>query len=414
MRTRVFAIATLVFALSGLGFASFSTYDFAQHLDRQVHDIHCSFVPGLVAASSETSGCQLTLMSRYSSVLRTQFWGGIPISLPGMSVFAFLAFFATYLLVSGADRDKKVTSFTVAAWALPVLTSCVMAYFALVELDAVCKLCIGIYSSSLFGFLSALGLHLSAGAEPSIDLGAADATQVSGPPAALAPKRSVLWAIPLAGLFVLLPASAYVAAMPDYSPFAGGCGELTQKEDRYNVLVPLTAAPSGVAAIEVLDPLCSACKAFEGRLEASGLDERLSRRALLFPLDDECNWMVSSALHPGACAVSEAILCAPSQANDILAWSFANQAQIMQAERATDGAAARMVTAQFPSTQGCVGSTRIRSQLHRGLRWAVQNELPVLTPQLFVDGKKLCNEDTDLGLEYSLTQMLERRAGVAR
>ena len=28
------------------------------------------------------------------------------------------------------------------------------------------------------------------------------------------------------------------------------------------------------------------------------------------------------------------------------------------------------------------------------------------TPQLFVDGRKVCNEDTDLGLEYTLTRML--------
>jgi hypothetical protein len=30
----------------------------------------------------------------------------------------------------------------------------------------------------------------------------------------------------------------------------------------------------------------------------------------LFPLDKECNWMVSESLHPGSCAVSEAVLCA--------------------------------------------------------------------------------------------------------
>ena len=42
----------------------------------------------------------------------------------------------------------------------------------------------------------------------------------------------------------------------------------------------------------------------------------------------------------------------------------------------------------------------------KSLRWAVANALPVMTPQLFVDGKRLCDEDTDLGLEYTLTQML--------
>jgi hypothetical protein len=34
----------------------------------------------------------------------------------------------------------------------------------------------------------------------------------------------------------------------------------------------------------------------------------------------------------------------------------------------------------------------------------------VLTPQLFVDKVKLCDEDVDLGLEYTLSAMLDRRA----
>ena len=42
----------------------------------------------------------------------------------------------------------------------------------------------------------------------------------------------------------------------------------------------------------------------------------------------------------------------------------------------------------------------------RSLRWAVANALPVMTPQLFVNGTRLCDEDTDLGLEYTLTRML--------
>jgi len=420
--TRTYAIAALVFSLAGFGFASFSTLDFAEHLDRQVHGIHCSFIPGVSDAQTASSGCQVTMMSRYSSVLRTTVWGGIPISLGGMAVFAFLGFFATYLLASGSHTEKRATGFYALAWVVPVLTSAVMGYLAIVELGAACKLCIGIYTSSALGGVSALLLYLTSG-KPQ-PLGDADATLVSPPQfapgstvphagatafatPARSPGRSVLWAIPLAGVFLALPVGAYVAAMPSYAPYEQGCGALAHPEDTYNVLLPLGGSVGGRTAIEVLDPLCPSCKALEGRLEASGLDDRLHRKALLFPLDDECNWMLTTAIHPGACAVSEALLCQPAQANAILEWSFGNQEEIMAAERAGDGGAARMVTAQFPATRGCVGSTRIRSQLHRGLRWAVSNQLPVLTPQLFVDGNKLCNEDTDLGLEYTLTRMLE-------
>src|SRR5699024_7171246 len=103
--------------------------------------------------------------------------------------------------------------------------------------------------------------------------------------------------------------SAYVFAAPNYDAYAGGCGELEQNSDHYEVLIPLDDDDKGRAAIEVLDPLCAACKAFEQRLDVSEMDDELDRRLLLFPLDDECNWMVSTAMHPGACQISEAILC---------------------------------------------------------------------------------------------------------
>lgn len=413
MNTRLLALGTLVAALAGFAFASVATYDFAAHLDRQVHGIHCSFIPGVQAEHAETSGCQTTMMSPYSSVLRTSIWGGVPVSLPGMGLFAFLLFYAVFLVGTGAHIRATHTFLAVLFWLIPLLTSVVMSYLALVELDAVCKLCIGIYTSSIVGFLFALALHLKAKslvATADTTTTAADQTLVSAPLAAT--SKTPFFVIPIVAVFVFLPIGTYVSAMPDYSAYHAGCGELTSTADPSHVLVRLSNGPR--EAIEVLDPLCSSCRAFERRLEASGLDEQLGRRALLFPLEAECNWMVNGDTHPGACSVSEAILCEPSLANEILAWAFDNQEAIMTAEKARDGAAARMVTSQFPSTRACVGTPRARVKVHQSLRLAVANELPVLTPQLFVDGRKLCNEDTDLGLEYSLSQLLQRPRGEAR
>jgi uncharacterized membrane protein len=402
--TRHLTLATLAFALLGLFFASYATLDFANHLDRQVHGIHCSFLPGVEATASDSSGCQVTLMSRYSSVFRTRLWGGLPVSLPGMALFAFLGFWGAYLLTTGRHRERSATLFTLAAWTLPLLTSLVMGYLALVELDAACKLCIGIYTSSALGFAAAAGLAWTAARSPAT---AAKAEAEVTPDRGL---RGVAFALPVAAMFMALPISAYVAAMPDYSVYEEGCGQLAHPDAPANLLVPLGGSPTGHPAIEVLDPLCPSCRGFEGRLAASGLDEQLNRRVLLFPLDDACNWMVTSALHPGACAVSEAMLCEPDQAQAILMWAFENQPAITDAERAQEGSAARMVTEQFPDVRGCVGSARVGQRLNRGLRWAVSNQIPVLTPQLFVDGRKVCNEDTDLGLEYTLTRMLAARA----
>jgi len=209
------------------------------------------------------------------------------------------------------------------------------------------------------------------------------------------------------GLFVAIPLVLYVVLAPDFSVYVGACGELTKPDDPYGVLVPLDSNSGGVPMIEVLDPMCPACRGFERRFAASGLDERVHRQALLFPLDDECNWMVNSALHPGACAVSAAVLCAGDHPTRVLDWAFAEQDAIRAAAALDGGAAGRMVVEQFPDLAVCVSSNEVRSRLNRSMRWAVANQLPVMMPQVFVEGVKLCDEDTDLGLDFALSRLLD-------
>ena len=47
MQTKHKLALFVIGGLIGCLFASVSTYDFIQHLDRGVHGVHCSFVPGL-------------------------------------------------------------------------------------------------------------------------------------------------------------------------------------------------------------------------------------------------------------------------------------------------------------------------------------------------------------------------------
>jgi hypothetical protein len=67
-----------------------------------------------------------------------------------------------------------------------------------------------------------------------------------------------------------------------------------------------------------------------------------------------------------------------------------------------------MVAAQFPDLARCVGSAAVRARLNLVLRLAVKNKLQVLTPQVFVGGLRMCDEDTDLGLDYALPRLIER------
>jgi protein-disulfide isomerase len=188
----------------------------------------------------------------------------------------------------------------------------------------------------------------------------------------------------------------------------GTCGVLEKPDDKYGIMVPLDNNPGGKAAIEVFDPLCPACKGFENRLFASGLADQVNRKAVLFPLDDTCNWMVKGQLHPGACAVSEAILCAAEKGNGkaVIEWGFEHQEEVRAAAKSSPTGAAELLKGAFPDLASCIGSKVIQNKLNRSLRWAVDNNLPVLTPQFYVENQRMCDEDTDLGLDFALSRML--------
>jgi len=409
MRPPTWLVVVLVGAVLGLVFAGVSTYDFVQHLDRQVHSLHCSFIPG-VTHSDPTSGCQVAMMSPYSSIFRTHVWGGIPISLGAMSVFAFIAFAAGDLVLTRRKDDPKATLFLLAAATLPLLVSLVMLTISLTKLGTTCKLCVCIYLSSAMVFTGALMTWRLAKQGATVGTSRSGGHRLEVGVATEPASNGFLAGMFGAGcLFVALPVMLYLASAPDNSKFIGTCDALSKPDDTYGVMVNVHRTnPHNAQALEILDPLCPACKAFEQRLQASGLDDKLDRRAILFPLDNTCNWMITETTHPGACTVSEAVLCAGDKAPAVIAWAFDVQDQI-RADTAKDPtAAARYVKQKFPELAACVGSPEARSRLNKSLRWAVANNIHVLTPQLFVDGTKLCDEDVDLGLEFALSIMLDR------
>jgi len=396
MSSRHLIAIVFVAALLGFGFAAASTYDFAAHLDRQVHSLHCSFIPGLSSSSPGGSeGCQVTLMSPYSSLFRQTFWGGIPVSLLAMAVFMGVAALAGLMLLVRAELDLLALFSLLVLGTIPVAASLVMGSIAAFKLHAACKQCIGIYLTSLAVGVCALLAYRHGSA--------AISSRRAGPT-----HRQWLLALPLTALLLVMLTGSYVLAMPRYDTFAKGCGSLPHLEDRHGVLVHLPAeSPNARKALEIFDPLCPACKAFEERLRASRLDKQLQRDLLLFPLDNTCNWMIDNAMHPGSCAVSLAVLCAGERAKEVVDWAFAEQQRIQQQTLRDKNAAAQLVAERFPELRACTTSSVTKARLSQSLRWAVRNQVPVLTPQFYVDGKRLCDEDTDLGLEYTLARMLK-------
>src|SRR5512141_613282 len=389
-------------ALLGAAFAALSTSDFMQHLDRQVHAIHCSFIPGAAKEIAE-SGCRTVMMSPYSSFFREQLWGGVPVSLWALAVFAWLAYRAAFLLWRG-DASRGETRVLLAGSLLPVAMSVLFGALAVWKLDALCKVCVGIYASSALVLAGAILAHrVTTGADPA-RFGVA---LVEG---------TALVAALTAAYVALVPASASKGSLL-------GCGSLVRADDASGVMIPLGGGAGGAQAIEVLDPLCPSCKAFDARLAASAFADHLDLRGVLFPLDSACNWMVTEAIHPGACAVSEAVLCAagaasgkkdPAAAGAVLKWAFARQAELRDLAAKDERALRDRLEREVPSVKGCLGGALVRSKLTKSLRWAVANAIPVLTPQLFVAGRRMCDEDTDLGLEYTLARMLSPEAEAER
>ncbi len=427
---RPWLVTVIAGAVIGLVFAGISSYDFVQHLDRQVHTLHCSFIPGGTHSGTD-SGCQAAMMSSYSSVFRTKVWGGLPISLPAMSVFAFLLFFAIDLLVTRRKDDRRATAFLALATALPALTSALMLTISLSKLGTVCKLCVCIYTASALCAIGAIGLWRRAnklvpaprvvrhkpatGSDPAFARSSDELEPESEPVrAASAPAASNAFlgaAFGLGCLFVTVPVLLYFAMAPDHARFVGTCEALPKPDDPNNIMVPLgTHAADAAPAVEILDPLCPACKAFEERLGNTGMADRLDRKAVLFPLDNTCNWMVTEATHPGACVVSQAILCAKGRAAEVIAWAFEVQDRVRAEAKTDPTAAARIVKERFPDLAACVESPEAKARLNKSMRWVVANNIRVLTPQLFIDKVKLCDEDVDLGLEFTLDVMLERHA----
>lgn len=382
-----------VAALAGAVLAATSTADFAAHLDRQVHAVTCSVMPG--GEVGHDNGCKVVMMSPYSSFWRTDYWGGVPISLWALAVFAFLAYRSGHLLFRG-EPTRAEAGFLLAATFLPVVMSIGYGYIAATELGALCTVCAGIYVVSGVGFLGAIAAFVMSESPP---LG--DDTAV---------RRFFVGVLEGTG-FVVALTLAWIAFVPQTEAGergVSGCGQLVQAEDPAGIMIDLDRSPGGTPSIELLDPLCPACRAFDERLEHSGLAARLDLQAVLFPLDSSCNWMVSDALHPGACAVSEAMLCAGNQkqAREILAWAFTHQEDLLAEAKADEARLVARIKREFPAVASCVGSPVAKNKVVKSLRWAVANALPVMTPQLFVQGTRLCDEDTDLGLEYTLTRML--------
>lgn len=443
------SVLALLAAGLGFAFALSSTLDYTSHLDRQVHDLHCSFIPGLAGEASQEGACRAAMYSSYSALFKDRYWGGIPISLPAVGAFGFFAAFALYLLLARDRAPRRAHQFLFVAGLTPLAVSAVMFVISLTKLGQFCKTCVGIYSASVLLAIAGVGalvgdlrrgraaleaFRRSPGkqvfpppAKAAVDLekaekgalevaptlpeGEVPAVETPGdepftPPRTGGPLLVPAWLLALA-VFSAVPALLYVSALPNFATYITGCGKLENPADPTNALLRFTPAGARQPATMVVDPLCPTCKAFHQRLVNEGIFDKLDTTLVLFPLDNECNWMLDRALHPGACVVSKAVLCSDRRALQVLEWAYENQESLLEAAKGQGGVAELRgrIRDRWPGLDQCIDSKETKQRLERTLRFAVQNQLPVSTPQLYLDGVRLCDEDSDIGLSYTLSKL---------
>lgn len=408
------AALALFAALLGLVFASISSVDYARHLDRQVHDLHCSFVPGLTAAPGADSACRTAMYSPYAALFRDRYWGGIPISLFAVGAFVFFAAFALWAVLARDSFPRRAAQLFGVTSLLPFAASLVMFSISWLKLGAFCKTCVGIYIASTLLAIAGIAILRSASAAlaPRPRLGASDtvvdepAFAAPAPPPDPSPALVVGWLAGLAACAVA-PALLYLAALPSYAPYVTGCGTLEKKAEAHGALLHITPAGAVQPATMFVDPLCPTCKAFHQRLVADGYFDKLDTTLVLFPLDDKCNWMLDRAVHPGACVVAKAILCADRRALPVLEWAYAHQDALLEAAKAGAGIVnvRAMIRESWPELDACIDQKETAQRLDRMLRYAVDNHIPVSTPQLFLGDTRLCDEDSDIGLSYTVGQL---------
>jgi uncharacterized membrane protein len=396
MRARRAALIALIASALGIVFAAYSTYDYAAQLDRQVHAVHCSFIPGAPVSSDADNPCKAALFSPFSAIFRATYWGGVPISLFGLGAFTFFVGFAVYLWVGDRRLPRSAYPTFLALAVGPLGVSVLMLTISLNHLHALCKLCVGIYVSSLVLAVSALVGMLSHAREMKTE---GDA-------------RGVGWLTPFVALFALgasslAPALVYVDLLPDYRPLLDKCGTLAQKSDPHHGLLKIPTARPTRAVTLFEDPLCPTCKAFHERLVDEGIFERLDVTLAMFPLDSDCNWMLDRSLHPGACVLAKAVICGGNEkARAVLEWAFDQQEALRELGKQGAGPLTAKVSQRWGrELAACVAGKQVDIQLNQELHYAANNHVPVSTPQMFLGDERICDEDTDLGLDYTLAQL---------
>jgi protein-disulfide isomerase len=343
--------AALVLSLAGVGVSLW--------LARLHVRAHAGFVS--FCAISEHVNCDRVATSPHSVVL------GLPVAIWGVLGFGLLAALAAWGLARRRPHASWPAGLMLAASGAAVAAAVALAAVSELVIGAFCILCATAWALAAATFVAALRAARPAGAAAAVR---ADLAAIRSRPL----RAGAVLAVALAAT------AAAAAAYPRYwdRPRAAAPAAVPASAPR-----PARAAGEVLVVEEFSDYDCPFCaRSFETvRSALAGRkDVRVVHRH--FPLDPSCNPAVQRAIHPQACELARAAVCAAAQGRgeQMDALLFETQkSRLPPTELAT------RLGLDLPAFRGCLASReaadQVAADVAEGIRVGVR-----ATPTFVVDG----------------------------
>jgi hypothetical protein len=90
----------------------------------------------------------------------------------------------------------------------------------------------------------------------------------------------------------------------------------------------------------------------------------------------------------------------------MLNWAYDEQEYLLKAGKAGAATLREVIRKRWgDGIARCMDDKQTGLRLNEHLHFASNNGVPVSTPQIYLSNQRLCDEDTDLGLRYTLRQV---------
>jgi protein-disulfide isomerase/uncharacterized membrane protein len=427
-RARIFLAAGLCLANAAL-----SALLLLQHHG----DERASAAVSQVCGEGDQSGCEVVARSRYSEV------EGVPLAAIGLFFYGALAALLFLALLAGPEGRDAAASLALLGLIAAVAVDLVLLGVQMVAIRAFCRLCLLTYAVNMLALVLLVGarrdgrvvgeavrrpdgrLVLAGWLLAAVALGAAVlASEVGLSYREKERLATVLGPIPSASPPAAAPPVLSSPAAPgsEAQRFQEEARVATEQARRLQEIlddpqkleqyfadkasreyeqgpahklalegVPVKGpANAPIKVTEYSDFLCPFCRSIAGAF-SQYLPASAGRVAIYYknyPLDTECNKRLERTVHPGACLLARAGLCAEDQGKF---WPYHDRVFSTELKEPQAADVLRLATeAGLDGTalQACMGSAatqaRLAAEMEEGWKAGVRG-----TPTLFINGKKL-------------------------